>query len=117
MKRILLIITVLFFAANTNAQSKQKVYKQKTVNQEEYIQVYVDAKAKVFVAGEKITLKDLEQKLITIQKKNGIIHYATEQVKKKSVTKKISEVMSLIIKYQLPVKFYKDKSFTIEENR
>ena len=51
MKKILLLFTLLLFAVNTNAQSTTKVHKQNTVNQKEFIQVYMNNKGKVFVNG------------------------------------------------------------------
>ena len=64
--------------------------------------------------GKKITLKKLEEKLVALQKKNGVIHYSKSISKKKSLVKVSTQIMDLIIKYKRPIKFYTDKSFSKE---
>lgn len=114
MKKILLLFALLLFAVNTNAQSTTKVHKQNTVNQKEFIQVYMNNKGKVFVNGKKTDLKNLEEKLQTLQKRNGVIHYSKSEIKKKPLAKKNVQIMELFAKYKRSIRFYTDKSFSKE---
>jgi biopolymer transport protein ExbD len=114
MKRILLVLTILFFAANINAQSVQKTYTQKKVNQKEFIQLSILKTGKILVNNRKVTQKELEIKLKTLKQKNGIVHFYQSPSVKKSFLKKNLEIIKLISKNKLPMKQYKDKNFTKE---
>lgn len=109
MKRILLVLTILFFAANTNAQSVQK-----KVNQKEFIQLAVLKSGKILVNNQKVNQKELEVQLKALKQKNGIVHFYQSPSVKKSFLKKNIEIIKLISKNKLPMKQYKDKNFTKE---
>ena len=112
MKRILLLFTILLFATNINAQSSSKVSTQKTVNQKEFIEVFVNAKGKIFVNGKKVKPVELEKQFAALQEKNGVVHYFKSKIEKKSVIKQNKYIMELLKKYKRPVTFYTDKNFT-----
>jgi len=114
MKRILLLFTILLFATNINAQSNTKVYTQKVVNQNEFLEVFVNTKGKIIVNGKKINSTELENRLTVLQEKNGVVRYFQSKVEKKSVLKQHKNIMALVKKYKRPINFYTDKTFTKE---
>ena len=75
------------------------------------LRVYVDSLGTITADGQIITLPDLDNKMQALKNKEGIIYYSRDNPIG-DPPKESMQVMDIIVKYKLPVKFFTDKTFT-----
>jgi hypothetical protein len=75
------------------------------------LRVYVDNLGAITADGQITTLPDLDKKMQELKNKEGIIYYSRDNAIG-DPPKESMQVMDIIVKYKLPVKFFTDKTFT-----
>jgi hypothetical protein len=83
---------------------------QTSINDTLNIKVYVNVTGKITANGDLISLIDLDTKFSELVKKHGIVWYSRDNVSV-DPPKESMQVMALIVKYGLSVKFFTDKDF------
>lgn len=115
MRRIILIIVIIGsifigYAQEVKNQPKVDAERLQTKNGIP-IKVYVDKKGQIFADRNKIRVSELDKKLKELKEKDGIVYYSRENATGEPPVESI-EVIELVIKHELPIKFYTDKTFT-----
>lgn len=111
MKRIFFVLTLSIFTFNSFAATQKTVQISETLQQQSSIELYIDAKGKVFVNGKKISIKKLEKTLIEIKNKKGLVKFANAKNNSKMAGKRL-EVMKLLRKHQIGVEVYTDNTYS-----
>lgn len=75
------------------------------------LKVYVDNSGNITADGQGVSLNDLEVRLQTLKRKGGIVYYSRDN-SDANPPEQSMQVMELVTKYELPIKFYTDKTFT-----
>lgn len=114
MKRIVFILALALFSFHSYAQSTASPKPSTAVDQTQYLQVFINAKGKIYVDGEKTRLKDFEQLLSDLKKRNGYIRLAKEGKYTKKTLATSQKVSQLIKKYGRGIRTYTDNTFTKE---
>jgi biopolymer transport protein ExbD len=114
MKRIVFILALALFSFNSYAQSNYPKTQTTNIDKTQYLQVFVNAKGKLFVDGKKMSLKNLDKKLAVLSKNNGYIQLAREGGYNSKVAATNKKVVELFRKHGRMVKTYTDKTFTKE---
>jgi biopolymer transport protein ExbD len=116
-KILLFVISVCIFSSceekqeHKNESSMQdQSTEQNLVNDTMHIKIYVDAAGKITADAKEINLTNLDTVLRQLAKKGGGVWYSRDNAAKEP-PKESMQVMDLIVKYSLPVKFYTDKDF------
>jgi len=116
MKRIVFILALALFSFQSYAQSTGIPLKKPVkIDQTQYLEVFINAKGKIYVNGKKTKLKDVDPLLSDLKQKNGYVRLAREgkNNSKKGMTA-LDEVSKLIKKYGRMIRIYSDKNFTKE---
>jgi hypothetical protein len=75
------------------------------------IKVYVDKTGKITANGQLVSLITLDSSFSKLKTIKGAVYYSRDNVQQDPPEESM-KVMELIIKYELPVRFYTDKTFT-----
>ena len=114
MKQLLVTIVVLTLLSGCIGQQSinNQDNKNKTVelNDQDVLKVYVDEKGEITSNGNHISLEDLDVQLKELKDKNGTVYYSRANVTNNPPEESMM-VIKLIVKYELPIKFYTDKTF------
>lgn len=110
MKRILFILLLALFSFQLNAQSDS--FQIKGVDQTQYLEVFINAKGKLFVDGKKTNLKNFDKALADLKERKGYVRIAREGSYSKKVAATQKKVSALIFKYKRVSRAYSDKTFT-----
>ena len=111
MKRILFVLTLSIFSLNSFAASQVAIQPKEISQQKASIELYIDAKGRVYVNGKKMSSKKIEKMLIDIKSKKGIVKFAIEN-KHREMTSKGLEVVKLFRKHEISVEVFTDKTFS-----
>lgn len=115
MKRFMILILVLGGIVLGYTQSKNSEGADKTASQQisdvDPIKIYVNKKGKIFANEKKITLTDLDQTLAMQKEKNGGVYYSRANTAGEPPAESM-QVIKLVIKHKLPIRFFTDRSFT-----
>jgi biopolymer transport protein ExbD len=95
---------------DTSTQA-QTSFRQTQTTDTNNLRVYVDKAGNIIVNGQGSSLADLDDQFKTLKSKNGIVYYSRDNVPGDPPQQSM-QVMELVTKYELPVKFYTDKTFT-----
>lgn len=120
MKHIPITIALVSSLIACNAQTEQVEKEeirtdQSHIKNEESIQVYVDKKGQITLNGNRVSLTELEEALILLKSKNGVVHYSRANVSN-DPPRESMQVLELVVKYELPIKFFTDKTFNTPAN-
>jgi biopolymer transport protein ExbD len=85
---------------------------KKTSTDNSILKVYVDSKGQILANDETITLTDLDKKMGDLEKIKGTVYYSRDDAQN-DPPKESMQVMDLIVKHQLAVKFFQDKGFSV----
>ena len=77
------------------------------------IKVYVEQNGEITANGTSISLTDLDSSFSRLKNNGGIVYYSRANINSDPPPQSM-KVMNLIIKYNLPVKLYTDKTFKVE---
>ena len=77
------------------------------------IKVYVEQNGEITANGTSISLTDLDSSFSQLKNNGGILYYSRANINSDPPPQSM-KVMNLIIKYNLPVKLYTDKTFKVE---
>ena len=77
------------------------------------IKVYVEQNGEITANGTSISLTDLDSSFSQLKTNGGILYYSRANINSDPPPQSM-KVMNLIIKYNLPVKLYTDKTFKVE---
>ena len=75
-----------------------------------YFQVYVDRNDSISLNGNPINASELDIRFQDLANKHGMVLYSSDSAT--SRPPRTGRVIQLIIKYNLPIKIYTDKTFT-----
>jgi hypothetical protein len=73
--------------------------------------VFVYMSGKVFINGKHVSDKGVDSAFVALKEKHGTVYYARELPTSPAPAEAMM-VIDLVAKYELPVKFYEDKTFT-----
>jgi hypothetical protein len=76
------------------------------------IKIYVAYNGKISADGNEVSLKQLDSLLKYIKTQNGKVFYSRFNSQQYEGPKESLAVVNLVIKYNLPLKFYTDSTFT-----
>ena len=111
MKPILFLFFAGLLSLNAMAANQITFTHYAWIQQTPSMELYIDAKGKIFANGKILSTKSLEKKLIELKKNNGMVKYAKGKSETK-ISKKRLEVMKLFRKHQIRVEVYTDKTFS-----
>ena len=114
MKRILFTLLIASLSMSTFAQSGKNRVQPIEYNQNVFTTVYIDAKGKIFVDGEKTKLKKLPQIITELKERKGFLKFAKAPVNKKSVQETNTEFFKILRKTGITIKVFTDKTFRTE---
>jgi hypothetical protein len=77
------------------------------------VKVYVEQNGEVTANGTSVSLTDLDSSFSKLKTNNGMVYYSRANINNDPPPVSM-KVMNLIIKYNLPVKLYTDKTFKEE---
>jgi len=77
------------------------------------IKVYVEQNGEVTANGTSISLTDLDSSFSKLKISSGMVYYSRANINSDPPPVSM-KVMNLIIKYNLPVKLYTDRTFKVE---
>lgn len=77
------------------------------------IKVYIEQNGEISANGTSISLTDLDSSFSQLKTNSGIVYYSRANINSDPPPQSM-KVMNLIVKYNLPVKLYTDKTFTVE---
>jgi biopolymer transport protein ExbD len=77
------------------------------------IKVYVEQDGEITANGTSVSLTDLDSSFSKLKTSRGIIYYSRANTNSDPPPQSM-KVMNLIIKHDLPVKLYTDKTFKVE---
>jgi len=75
-----------------------------------YFHVYVDRNDSISLNGNPINVVELDIRFQELANKHGMVLYSSDSATSRPPLE--GRVIQLIIKYKLPIKMYKDKTFT-----
>jgi biopolymer transport protein ExbD len=118
---VLNIAVILIISACANNKQKDKSSFEKSEPHQEQvaldsniIRVYVEQDGKLLANEIEISLSDLDSSFSKL-KGNGIVYYSRDNGQGNPPEESM-KVMELIVKYNLPVKLFTDKTFTVIVN-
>ena len=116
MKTIATILTIVSILLISCAQSTSNNNASTTNNSTQIIdtlslKVYVNQQGTITVNGTIVTLWQLDTKMQHIKNKKGVIFYSRDN-QQADPPKESIQVMEIIVKYSLPLKFFSDSTFT-----
>lgn len=106
LKKILFCITfatLMFSCSNSYELEKE----------DNIIKVYISDNSEIFSNGIQVNSTDFENQIKELANSNGKIFYCRESNTTTSSNRSL-EAMDIILKYKLPITYYKDKTFTEE---
>lgn len=113
MKKLIILTLVLITIASCKkveeTKSSKSTENQVKISDENNLKVYIDVNGNLYLNGKESTTTILDQSLSELKKSNGTVYYSRAQTYQGD---KSIEVVDLIAKYELPVAFYTDKTFT-----
>jgi biopolymer transport protein ExbD len=111
MNRIIFVLTLSIFSIHSFAATQKLSHVHQSFQQQANIELFIDAKGKVFVDGKKISMNKLEKILIEIKDKKGLVKFANDEKNTKMKGNRL-EVMKLLRKCQISVEVYSDNTFS-----
>lgn len=75
------------------------------------VKIYIEESGVILADGEAITLDRLELKLQEMENKKGIVYYSRANISA-DPAKEAMEVIELVMKHGLSLRFFMDKEFT-----
>ncbi len=81
------------------------------LNEHAVLKVYVDKDGKISANNVIVRLVILDEQLKDLKDKNGIIYYSRANVTSEPPEESM-KVMQMVIKYELPIRLYTDRTFT-----
>lgn len=111
MKNIILLIgTAILLSCNTGNNKTQKAEPVIKLNELDVAKIYVFSNG-VFTVNEKqASFEELDSTLQKLKSKNGTVYYSRENAMR-TPPKEMTQVLDLIAKYSLPMKFFTDNTF------
>jgi len=106
---ILLVIALTFGCNGKNTEEKTDV--SEMTHSEKSLKVYVSAKGEITADGEKMTIDELDHKFLQLSKDSGIVLYSRANGQEDGPFES-TQVIELVMKNGLPIKFYTDSTFT-----
>jgi len=108
-------IGVLALLAGCNTQvstdSKKETMEQAQYNLDEVLKIYVNDQGEITSNGDQTSLEELDTLLKAVKDKNGVVYYSRGNIAGEPPANAM-EVIKLIVKYKLPLKFFTDQTFT-----
>lgn len=74
------------------------------------LKVYVDGKGQILSNNSETNLKDLDDELADLKGKNGVVYYSRYNTDGEPPGQAM-EVIELVVKHELPLKFFTDATF------
>jgi biopolymer transport protein ExbD len=117
MKYITILFTlILISSCGQNNQEENKIAQIDTTvvirdKDNNVIKVYIDHSGVIFTDNQQTTLNELDIKIKALKDKQGTVYYSRDNFAG-DPPKEAMEVIDVIAKYELPIKFYIDKEFT-----
>ncbi len=116
MKRLIILLGFLTLIAACDRKTTVENSEESVVNNEvletEFLKVYVDENGEITADNKSVSLTQLDNSLKELKDKNGTVYYSRANMTQDPPAESM-EVMDLVIKYELPIRFYTDKSFKI----
>lgn len=109
MRRLLLIIAFLIISLTIGIISCDEKPKENSISKSDNLKVYIDGNGTISIDDVVKTIEDLESAFKKLKETNGTVHYSRAQDYEGDVS---IEVINLVTKYNLPLAFYTDDSFT-----
>ena len=110
MKRYSILFAVAL-AFGCNGKTDEKKEANETASAEKNVKVYVSAKGEITPNGKKITIENLDGEFAQLAKDSGIVYYSRANAADDGPVESM-QVIELVMKNNLPVKFYHDSTFT-----
>lgn len=76
------------------------------------IKVYVDESGVITANGNMISLKSLDTSFSKLKEANGTVYYSRANGQGEPPAESV-KVMGLVVKYELPIRLYTDKTFSV----
>ena len=90
----------------------KEMYQQYAVTTDSnVIKVYIDKTGLITANGNLVSLTSLDSSFSNLKKNNGIVYYSRDNTQA-TVPDESIKVIDLVTKYHLPIRFYKDKTFS-----
>jgi len=97
--------------APVSTDNKEEAMEQAQYNLDEVLKIYVNDQGEVISNGEQTSLEELDGQLKALKGNNGVVYYSRGNIAGEPPANAM-EVVKLIVKYQLPLKFFTDQTFT-----
>ena len=114
MKQLLMTIAVIALLASCNTQSTVDNQDNKTeqvkLDEQGVLKVYLDKKGKITSNGNDVSLEELDEQLKELKDKNGTVYYSRADVASDPPEESM-KVIQLVVKHEISIKFYTDKTF------
>ena len=81
-------------------------------SEEKVVKIFVNKKGNITLNGSSITLEELDKELMQLKKENGLVYYSRDNLAK-DPHKNAMQVIKLVVKHELSIKFFMDKTFEI----
>ena len=113
LKISILLVALIFISCDntsskTNSNSKAEVTEKKAPA---VLKLYLNSKAEIINDGTSINYEELTGLLKSLRENKGTVYYSRANINSKAPEESMS-LVNEIIKYQLPVKFFTDSTFT-----
>jgi len=111
MKRYPILLAVALAFGCNHKNTDETTEANQTASAEKNVKVYVSAKGEITANGEKITIEKLDQEFAELAKDSGVVYYSRANTADDGPVESM-QVIELVMKNNLPLKFYEDSTFT-----
>jgi hypothetical protein len=87
----------------------EETVEQNSFNEDNYLNIHINDIGEVSVNGTVTSLEELDPLLEELKNKNGVVHYFRAKDYEGDVWE---QVLDIVTKYELPLAFFTDETFT-----
>lgn len=99
-------------SGNDKQDPEKSMSRKENTRVDTVIKVYVEQTGKITADGNEVSLSYLDSSFNKLKDRNGTVYYSRANAQGDPPQESI-KVMDLIVKYNLPVKMFTDKTFTV----
>ena len=115
-----LVSLIIFFIATRCSNNKQSektgdettAAEKNPAGDANVVKIYIEQDGDLTANGKSISLQELDASFSQLKSSNGMVYYSRENPDGDPPPEAM-KVMDLLIKYNLPVKLYTDKTFSV----
>lgn len=112
---LIFTISILLYGCSPKTSNTQEILKAEVQADEMAVfKVFIDNEGKIEGDGKEMDLENLDKEFEEMKQRNGMVYYSREDINADSPEG--MKVMELVVKHQLPIKFFTDETFSTPYN-